>query len=562
MKLKKALIASAGVLFVLGVAAWVNRIDIILHTPGIIANIKDPVGPHQEVPWQREHGKTALQPTAPTSASQRKPNIIFIVTDDMGFNDISYYGGGASGTQMQTPNIDALANEGVAFLNGYAGNAICAPSRAMIMTGRYATRFGFEFTPTPPGMPLMVGMVREDKGLQTELPFIQNEGVHEDVPSYADLGMPPTEVTIAELLQSAGYYTAHIGKWHLGRNNGMDPTNQGFDDSLLMGSGLYLPVDHPDVVNSRQEFDPIDLFLWPNMRYAASFNGGPMFEPKGYITDYYTDEAIKVIENNKDRPFFLYLAHWGIHTPLQALKSDYEALTHIEDHRLRVYTAMTRAVDRSVGRVMQALKDNGLDENTLVIFTSDNGGAGYVGLPDINKPYRGWKLTLFEGGTHVPYFAHWPKNLPQGAVFDKPVSHLDLFATAAAAAGVAVPDDRKMDGVNLMPYVRGEKIGAPHEKLFWSDGGYQSVLKAGWKLQVSALRDKKWLFDLSKDPTEQNNLVAQEPEKVAELTAELQAHKAEQRTPRWPWVGALPIPIDKTLAQPITKGDDFVFWEN
>jgi len=126
---------------------------------------------------------------------------------------------------------------------------------------------------------------------------------------------------------------------------------------------------------------------------------------------------------------------------------------------------------------MQALKDNGLDENTLVVFTSDNGGAGYVCLPDLNKPYRGWKLTLFEGGTHVPFFAHWPKALPQGATFEKPVSHLDLFATAAAAAGVALPTDRKMDGVNLVPYVQGKEAGAPHEKLFWSDGGYQSVLK-------------------------------------------------------------------------------------
>ena len=499
----------------------------------------------------------STQTTAP-----RKPNIIFIVTDDMGFNDISYYGGGASGTTMQTPNIDALANEGVAFLNGYAGNAVCAPSRAMIMTGRYASRFGFEFTPTPPGMAQLVGMVSESRGLQPELSFIENEEVYEDVPAYADLGMPTTEVTIAELLQSAGYYTAHIGKWHLGRTNGMGAIDQGFDDSLLMASGLYLPVDHPDAVNSRQEFDPIDLFLWPNMRYAASFNGGPMFEPKGYITDYYTDEAIKVIEGNKDRPFFLYLAHWGIHTPLQALKSDYDALSNIKDHRLRVYTAMTRAVDRSVGRVMQALKDNGLDENTLVIFTSDNGGAGYVGLPDLNKPYRGWKITLFEGGTHVPFFAHWPSVLPKGIKFDKPVSHLDLFATAAAAAGVSVPTDRKMDGVNLVPYIRGEKSGAPHEKLFWSDGGYQSVLKDGWKLQVSALQDKKWLFDLAGDPTEQNNLVAQEPEKVAELLAELQAHKADQMTPRWPWVAALPVPIDKTLAQTITKDDEFVFWQN
>ena len=556
MKLKKALIASAGVLLVLGVAAWVNRVEIILNAPGIIANIMDPVGPHQEVQWQSGEA----QPTS--STEPRQPNIIFIVTDDMGFNDISYYGGGASGTTMQTPNIDALANEGVAFLNGYAGNAVCAPSRAMIMTGRYASRFGFEFTPTPPGMAQLVGMVSESRGLQPELSFIENEEVYEDVPAYADLGMPTTEVTIAELLQSAGYYTAHIGKWHLGRTNGMGAIDQGFDDSLLMASGLYLPVDHPDAVNSRQEFDPIDLFLWPNMRYAASFNSGPMFEPKGYITDYYTDEAIKVIEGNKDRPFFLYLAHWGIHTPLQALKSDYDALSNIKDHRLRVYTAMTRAVDRSVGRVMQALKDNGLDENTLVIFTSDNGGAGYVGLPDLNKPYRGWKITLFEGGTHVPFFAHWPSVLPQGAKFDKPVSHLDLFATAAAAAGVSVPTDRKMDGVNLVPYIRGEKSGAPHEKLFWSDGGYQSVLKDGWKLQVSALQDKKWLFDLAGDPTEQNNLVAQEPEKVAELLAELQAHKADQMTPRWPWVAALPVPIDKTLAQTITKDDEFVFWQN
>lgn len=556
MKLKKALIASAGVLLVLGVAAWSNRVEIILNAPGIIANIMDPVGPHQEVQWRS--GET---PSTSTTAS-RKPNIIFIVTDDMGFNDISYYGGGASGTTMQTPNIDALANEGVAFLNGYAGNAVCAPSRAMIMTGRYASRFGFEFTPTPPSMPQLVKLVSESRGLQPELSFIQNEEVYEDVPAYADLGMPTTEVTIAELLKSAGYYTAHIGKWHLGRTNGMGATDQGFDDSLLMASGLYLPVDHPDAVNSRQEFDPIDLFLWPNMRYAASFNGGPMFEPKGYITDYYTDEAIKVIEGNKDRPFFLYLAHWGIHTPLQALKSDYDALSNIKDHRLRVYTAMTRAVDRSVGRVMQALKDNGLDENTLVIFTSDNGGAGYVGLPDLNKPYRGWKITLFEGGTHVPFFAHWPSVLPQGAKFGKPVSHLDLFATAAAAAGVAVPTDRKMDGVNLVPYIRGEKSGTPHEKLFWSDGGYQSVLKEGWKLQVSALQDKKWLFDLADDPTEQNNLIAQEPKKVAELLAELQAHKADQMTPRWPWVAALPVPIDKTLAQTITKDDEFVFWQN
>ncbi|MFP6815670.1 MAG: sulfatase-like hydrolase/transferase, partial [Pseudomonadales bacterium] len=155
------------------------------------------------------------------------------------------------------------------------------------------------------------------------------------------------------------------------------------------------------------------------------------------------------------------------HNPLQAKKEDYDALAHIEDHRLRVYAAMIRALDRGVGRVLKALRDNGLEENTLVIFTSDNGGAGYLGLPDVNKPYRGWKLTLFEGGTHVPYFARWPAKIKPGTSFDHPVGHIDVFATAAAATGAQLPDDRVIDGVNLLPYVTGERLEAPHETLFW-----------------------------------------------------------------------------------------------
>jgi len=413
MKLKKTLAGVAGVVLIAGAVIWVNRVEIVLNAPGIVLNIIDPVGPNQEVIWSQG------PEVAATALLERPPNIIFILTDDMGFNDISFYGGGASGTTMQTPNIDALGHEGVAFSNGYAGNAVCAPSRASIMTGRYATRFGFEFTPTPPGMAALVGLVSRNSEIQPLYPSLTFDRGESEVASYADLGMPRSEITIAEHLKTAGYYTAHIGKWHLGRNNGMSAIHQGFDDSLLMASGLYLPVDHPDAVNSRQMFDPIDRFLWPNMRFASTFNDSAPFEPRGYITDYYTDEAIKVIETNRNRPFFLYLAHWGIHTPLQALKADYDALSEIGDHRLRVYTAMTRAVDRSVGRVMQALKDNGLDDNTLVIFTSDNGGAGYVGLPDLNKPFRGWKLTLFEGGTHVPFFARWPGHIPAGSTFDE-----------------------------------------------------------------------------------------------------------------------------------------------
>lgn len=556
MKFKKILLGTVAVLAVAGILAWVNRVAIALAVPGLLLSIVNPIGPHQEVTW----GSGPEAELVPVS--ERKPNIIFILTDDMGFNDISFYGGGASGTDMQTPNIDRLAHEGVAFMNGYAGNAVCAPSRASIMTGRYATRFGFEFTPTPPGMMRLVNMVGESLDKPRPHPSILNDLGDTEVGSFDELGMPPSEITIAETLKAEGYYTAHIGKWHLGGVNGMSAHEQGFDDSLLMASGLYLPVDDPNVVNSRQEFDPIDRFLWPTMQFASSFNGGERFEPAGYITDYYTDEAIKVIEQNRHRPFFLYLAHWGIHTPLQALKSDYDALSHIEDHRLRVYTAMTRAVDRSVGRVMKALKDNGLDENTLVIFTSDNGGAGYVGLDHLNDPFRGGKITLFEGGTHVPFMARWPGRIPAGTRFDAPVSHLDLFTTAAAAAGAALPTDRQIDGVDFVPFVRGEADGALHEALFWKDGDYQAVLKDGWKLQVSGPQNKVWLFNLNVDPTEQVELSAREPEKLAELKASLAAHVAEQAPPAWPSAAAFPVYVDKTLADDLNVDDEFVYWHN
>ena len=552
---KKILGAACATFVVLAVVGWVNRVEIALNAPGILLNFMNPVGPNQDVVWTKGPDEAA-QP-----ASERPPNIIFIVTDDMGFNDISYYGGGASGTDMQTPNIDALAHEGVAFMNGYAGNAVCAPSRAMIMTGRYATRFGFNFTPTPPGMLSLVRFVSENSGIERPHPNLTFD-TDVQVPPYDSLGVPTSEITVAEMLNEAGYYTAHIGKWHIGRTNGSSAIEQGFDDSLLMASGLYLPEDHPDVVNSYQDFDPIDRFLWPNMQYASTFNNSARFEPRGYITDYYTDEAVKVIESNRNQPFFLYLAHWGIHTPLQALKSDYDALSHIEDHRLRVYTAMTRAVDRSVGRVMQALKDNGLDENTLVIFTSDNGGAGYVGLPDINTPYRGWKITLFEGGTHVPFFARWPNRIAAGTVYDEPVSHIDLFATAAVAAGGTLPSDRVMDGVNFIPFVIGEAEGKPHDALFWSAGEYRSLLKDGWKLQVSGLQDKQWLFHVAEDRGETTNLADMEPARLAELRDLLDAHQAEQAAPIWPSSVATPVYVDKTMAEPLKEDDEYIYWQN
>lgn len=215
----------------------------------------------------------------------------------------------------------------------------------------------------------------------------------------------------------------------------MRPEDQGFDDSLYLKGTLFLPEDHPDVVNAKIEGDGIDQMVWATGTYAAQFNGGEPFQPMGYLTDYYTDEAVKVIEANRNRPFFLYLAHWGLHNPIQSTRADYDAFPHIENHTLRVYAGMMRSLDRSVEKITQALEDNGLSDNTLVIFTSDNGGAGYIGLPEINKPYRGWKLSHFEGGTHVPFMAKWPNKIPAGTSYKNPIHHIDLFHTIAAAAG-------------------------------------------------------------------------------------------------------------------------------
>jgi len=561
----KKLAAVVVLLILAGFAGWQKRVELLVWVAPKLLEITSPVAENRELNWSQGPEMAVAEP------ADRPPNIVLIVTDDMGFNDISLYNGGAGDGTLQTPSIDALAQQGVTFTNGYAANAVCAPSRASIMTGRYSTRFGFEFTPFyKTGVTIFRWMEELNP---SPLPLILDEANAATMKPIHELGLPSSEITIAELLKQQGYYTAHVGKWHLGSVNDMVATNQGFDDSLELKGTLYLPQDHPDVVNAKVEGDRIDRMVWATGTYAATFNGvgeaGEYFKPRGYLTDYYTDEAVKVIENNRNRPFFLYLAHWGIHNPLQAAREDYDALSHIEDHRLRVYSAMIRAVDRSMARVAQALEDNGLTDNTLIIFTSDNGGAGYIGLPNVNKPYRGWKLNHFEGGTHVPFMAKWPARIDAGSSMEVPIHHNDIFTTIAAAAGVQVPQDRKIDGVDLLPYIRKETSDAPHETLFWREGHQQTVLHQGWKLiraEQSHLPQPapmaKWLFNLAVDPTEQNNLAAQNGEKVAELEALLAGHNEEQVEPLWPSVFNSSQLIDKTTNEPYEEGDEFIYWPN
>jgi uncharacterized sulfatase len=393
-------------------------------------------------------------------------------------------------------------------------------------------------------------------------PVIVDKTKAEASKDFNELGMPASEVTVAEALQARGYHTLHIGKWHLGSTPDMRPNNQGFSETLFMESGLHLPVDSPDVQNSKQDFDPIDKFLWPNMRFGVSYNAGKWFEPAKYLADYYTDEAVAAIKKNRNRPFFMYLAHWGVHTPLQASKADYDALSAVPDHRRRVYLAMVRSIDRSVGRVLQTIREEGLDDNTIVIFTSDNGAPGYIGIPDVNKPYRGWKLTMFEGGLRVPYVAKWPGHIAPGTQYQTPMSNIDIMPTVLAAAGGSMPSDRTTDGVNLLPFLGAKPATQPKRPLFWRDGPYRAMQEQQWKLIVSERPKKDWLFNLAVDPTEKTNLASEHPLKLAQMKAQMEAHHAPMPPPRWPSFIEMSIEIDKTLDQKHEPGDEYVYWYN
>ena len=527
--MKKILIVTL-VLLGLGLIFWKDLLFWLLVQT---AAPKDNVGPNQEIVWQQ----------GPDTRSDDRPNIIVIVADDLGINDMTDYDDLDPSGTMDTPNIDFIANSGIKFKNAYSGSATCAPSRGMIVTGRYATSTGYEFTPVPDGMARAINLFNPE-----ETRYMA-ESV-ESNPLFDNQGLPAEEITFAETLKDAGYYTAHIGKWHLGRGPVFAPLSQGFDESLMMASGLFLPEDDPNVVNAYLPWDPIDKFLWAILDYAASFNESSerdnWFEPKGYLTDYYTDEALKVIEANKNRPFFLYLAHWGVHTPLQALKSDYDKLTHIDNHIERVYAAMIMSLDRSVGRIVESLEANGLSENTWIIFTSDNGGANYIGLRYINSPYRGWKLTLFEGGIKVPLI-FWKDGIAPQEVAQRAM-HIDIMPTIHGLINEEL--NHSVDGIDLF----ADEYDLNQRPIFWKTGHNKVVIKDNWKLQVEEYSQKQWLFNLADDPTEQLELSDQYPEKVYELMALINQHSEGAKNFIYKPPLLANVDVDRNLKEAVEEG--------
>ncbi len=481
-----------------------------------------------------------------------RPNIIVICADDLGWKETSAFGN----TRIKTPHIDSLGIRGTRFSQAYSCAPICSPGRAGLLTGRYQNRFGFEFlTPenlkdsSRPGA-IPAHRIKNNNVGNFTLNGLVEPGVDPESFKKLNSGIPETEITLAEALKSNGYATAIIGKWHLGENDGFYPTQNGFDYFYgCLGWGTMYTEESDTSVISKPRF--FERYLFPETR-AGIFNivrNKEAVKETKYLTDAFGDEAVQFISNNKNKPFFLYLPFNAVHDPLQAKKEDFDATPSNLDSSIRIQLAMTKNLDDNVGKVMTALKALHLDNNTIVFLTSDNGGPTYFKTVD-NTPLKGGKLSHFEGGIRVSYFIQYPGKIPAGKVYDNPVSNFDIFSTAMAAANAKMPDDRKLDGVNLIPYVNGKDTSKPHNILCWRNGYSKAIRKGDWKLYMNDRKGVQYLYNLKKDKSETTDLSQQHPEKVKELLLDFKKWEEQMVKPSWQNIRNVLLPV----------GDDYFYF--
>jgi arylsulfatase A-like enzyme len=432
--------------------------------------------------------------TTGARAQPLSPNIVLIVADDMGYADIGVHGS----RDIPTPNIDGLARDGVRFTDAYVTGPYCSPTRAGLLTGRYPQRFGHEFNLGAP---------------------------------HAEFGMPLGETTIADRLKAAGYRTALFGKWHLGLGEKYHPMRRGFDEffGFLAGAHGY---NQAGAGANR---------LLEGTATAENY--------QGYLTDVLADRAATYVKQQAGKPFFLYLAFNAAHTPLEAPQKYLDRFPNIKDERRRTYAAMVSAMDDGVGKVLATLREQNLDNNTLVIWFNDNGGPTMETTTvngSSNAPLRGSKRTTWEGGIRVPFMMRWPGHVPAGRVESRPIIQLDVLPTVLAATGISAGTSSRLDGVDLLPFLTGRAKGAPHETLYWRLGGMMAIRHGEWKLVKSregrfvdadpaALSDLTGaeLFNLAKDIGERQNLAAARPDKVKELANLWQQWNKQLMKPIW-----------------------------
>ena len=427
--------------------------------------------------------------------SAAKPNILVILADDLGYGELSCQG---YTQQIPTPNIDTIAKNGVRFTSGYVSGPYCSPTRAGFMTGRYQQRFGHEFNPGP---------------ARTA-----------DVTS----GLSLDEKTIADRLKAAGYTTGWFGKSHLGYEPQFHPLKRGFDEYFGFLGGAH---DYLDAASDSNN---------PILRGTASV------DKIDYTTDAFGREAVNFIEKHHQAPWFVYLPFNAVHSPLESIEKYLTRFTSIEDTRRRTFCAMLSAMDDAVGAVLAKIRELKLEENTLIFFFSDNGGPT-ASTTSGNGPLRGFKSQTWEGGIRVAWMVQWKGHIPAGKVDDRPVIQLDILPTALGAAGVAVKPEWKLDGVNLLPYLTGQKTGAPHEALYWRFGQQIALRMGDWKLvkgvgskgvegverRGKASTDGAELYNLKADIGEKNNLAEKEPAKFKELVAAWDKWNSELVDPKW-----------------------------
>lgn len=439
-----------------------------------------------------------------TNGLQSGPNVILIMADDLGKYELSSYGA----EEIETPHIDAIGKAGVRFEDAYVTAPICAPSRAAILTGKYQQRYGFE---TQPMDFYPTNKVEFALGKRSDLGDWKVTA-EPDFPSpwmMERQGIPPDQLSLAELFKARGYNTALIGKWHLGYGDEHLPNNRGFDYQFgFYGAfSLYTPSRKtPGYVNYIQN-DMSSRHQWNMGRNenAAIRENNRVVEEKDYLTFALRDKAKRFISENKDDRFFLYLAFSAPHVPFQAPQSYFDQFSHISDTNRRVYLSMIKALDDAVGDVMRHLKQNGLWENTIVYFISDNGGAAYTGATD-NGPLKGGKITHFEGGINVPFMMQWPGKIPAGKIYSHPVSSMDIFMTSVKACRLRLPEHHQSDGLDLLPFISGKDQEIPHEKLYWRTDHIRAIRYQDWKLILSTRDGWLHLYNLKNDKSEEYDL--------------------------------------------------------
>lgn len=453
--------------------------------------------------------------TAAGAAESPRPNVLLIVADDLGYHDVGFQGG----RDIPTPNLDRLAAGGVRCTAGYVSYSVCSPSRAGFLTGRYQQRFGHEFNP------------KWDPASTTH-------------------GLPLSQTTLADALRAAGYSTGVVGKWHQGAHPQFHPNRRGFDEffGFLGGGHRYFPGSHVEVeIGAGRKAGTHDdsEHASPMLRNAVEL------PEEGELTTRLGGEAAAFVSRHAGagKPWFLYLAFNAPHTPLQARADLLQKFAGIADERRRTYAAMVATVDESVGRVLTMLEGTGQRERTLVFFFSDNGGpmTKRNANASINTPLRGQKGDVFEGGIRVPFVVAWPGRVPAGRTYDRPVSSLDVFPTALAAArATRDPALPPLDGIDLRPFLDGTNPRAPHDRLFWRmDGGDAFAVREGdWKW-LRTYQNAPQLYDLARDPGERTDVAARHPDVAARLAAAAAEWNRGLVAPAWvnnPFGGMINLP--------------------